>query len=347
MLQRVLTLGLIAAMTACAGGAPNEGAASSSGAASSGTASSATSASIGPSSASAHAEPAARPTLSDRVVFVDAARARERLGAEDEFTRTLGDFDRSARVGSAAPVTDKAFREFAAKQALDWPEAAKANWRDAVGRLSKAVEGLALELPPEVELIMTTGHEEFDAPHTRGPAIVVPESTVRTTKDPFGLLAHELFHVLSRHQPKLRERLYPILGFHKIKPVAYPDKLAARRITNPDAPVFEYAITVERSGGAGKVDVVALYYSKYDVQATIRAGLMGSLSLDLLEVATGALLDVDATDYLARASLNTEYAIHPEETMADNFALLAALRAGRDVHPKRPDILAAVEAALR
>jgi len=47
-------------------------------------------------------------------------------------------------------------------------------------------------------------------------------------------------------------------------------------------------------------------------------------------------------DYLARLGGNTQYIFHPEETMADNFALLVT---GRSV--PNPELLKRVAAALQ
>jgi len=35
------------------------------------------------------------------------------------------------------------------------------------------------------------------------------------------LLTHELFHILSRHNPALREKLYAVVGFHKCQELGF------------------------------------------------------------------------------------------------------------------------------
>ncbi len=51
----------------------------------------------------------------------------------------------------------------------------KANWNAVVGKLSDAMNGLNLHVP-NIDLIKTSGEEEFDAAYTRRHAIMFPES---------------------------------------------------------------------------------------------------------------------------------------------------------------------------
>ena len=41
---------------------------------------------------------------------------------------------------------------------------------------------------------------------------MLPRAVVDKDGATFGLLAHELWHVATRHQPALCDRLYPVLG---------------------------------------------------------------------------------------------------------------------------------------
>jgi len=286
------------------------------------------------------------------VVFATVDEARALLGTSDEFTRTMGDFDRSVRFGADRKLSEQAFLEYAAQQARAWPAETLPRWRGAVVAIAAAMKGLGLQFPSRVSLIVSTGKEELDAAYTRGNAIVIPLAIATRDADPFALIAHEMFHVASRHNPGIRDPLYGLLGFRRVARVSYPDEIAARRITNPDAISFEHAIRVQRKADDVALDVVALFYSKKSLSEAISAGLMASLALELVELpAAGTnvkprIIPVATTDYLARASINTEYAIHPEETLADNFALLLKRRAKRAFAAPRQDVLDGIEAEL-
>lgn len=284
------------------------------------------------------------------VVLASLDEARSVLGSSDDFTRAMGDFDRGVRMGSDAPSSERAFLEHAAAQARAWPSDVAARWASAATEIGNALRGLGLRFPPKVLLIVSSGKEEMDAPYTRGNAIIIPISTATRLSDPFQLMAHEMFHVASRHDPKIRDPLYAELGFRRVPLVAYPKEIAQRRITNPDAISFEHAITVKRKADGGMLDVVALFYSRKPLAEAIPAGLEASLALELVELPGGPdgprIIPVATTDYLERATINTEYAIHPEETLADNFSLILRRRAKRAPEIKRPDVLDKIEHSL-
>jgi hypothetical protein len=48
--------------------------------------------------------------------------------------------------------------------------------------------------------------------------------------------------VFSRYNPEVREKLYEIIGFYKVGEIELPEGLFERKISNPDAPVNEFAI---------------------------------------------------------------------------------------------------------
>ena len=195
-----------------------------------------------------------------------------------------------------------------------------------------------LQLPTGVNLVKTSGDEEGGAPYTRGTTIVFP-GLESLGGDEFvrKVLAHELFHVLSRNDPEVRQQLYASIGFFPCGEISHPESLAVRRITNPDAPRNEYAIEVTVSGETRTV--IPILYSRsatYDVE---RGGhFFEYLELQLLQIEPGAegrawaaseengnpiLFEVgDVVGFYEKIGCNTGYVIHPEEVLADNFALL-------------------------
>lgn len=284
-----------------------------------------------------------------QVAFATLDEARALLGSSDDFTRAMGDFDRGVRTGGDGPSDERAFLEYAAAQARSWPADVQPRWAAAATEIGEALRGLGVRFPPKVLLVVSSGKEEMDAPYTRGSAIIIPMATATRLSDPFQLIAHEMFHVASRHDPKIRDPLYANLGFRRVPSVAYPKEIAQRRITNPDAISFEHAIAVKRKADGGTLDVVALFYSKKPLAEAITAGLEASLALELVELGGPdgpRIIPVATTDYLERATINTEYAIHPEETLADNFSLILRRRAKREIKAPRSDILDKIEAAL-
>jgi hypothetical protein len=211
-----------------------------------------------------------------------------------------------------------------------------------------------------VLLVKSTGIQEFEAAHTRGNAIVLPVSNLDAAAGGdtgFRLLAHELFHVASRHAPALRDTLYPVLGFTAFAGVEYPAAFDARRVTNPDGFSLAHAISVEVGGR--RAEVVPFLQSESELPEAMKATDPTSLvGIYLLEVdlAAGRLvkdakggitpIPVGKTDYPKKVAHNSGYIIHPEEVMADNFAHLLERRGGHAVSVPEPAVLDDIEARL-
>ncbi|HET9475729.1 MAG TPA: hypothetical protein VFO82_17640, partial [Steroidobacteraceae bacterium] len=224
--------------------------------------------------------------LSERLDFSSRLRSRIILGLPDPWLRQLSDFDRGARLRTVAPVNTRQFLHFASRAALEWRADEIAEWTIQVQRLSRAARGLNVRLPP-VYLVKTTGAEEFDSAYTRGRAIVIPQRlaslAVADQRRAFFLLAHELFHVLSRMNPAQREALYSLLGFERVGGFDYPEELEATRLSNPDA--FEYSHALQVQSTTGPVDVLPVNQSRLPLaEAILLPSIFEALDIVLLAV---------------------------------------------------------------
>jgi hypothetical protein len=198
------------------------------------------------------------------------------------------------------------------------------------------------------------GQESAQAPYTRANGIVLPgQAAIPGYSDPM-VMAHELWHVASRHAPALATRLYAEIGFEPIAELAFPPQWTNLRIANPDAPSNLHAMRVQIEGRSAWITPVLVA-----ARTTLQPGetFFNVMQPRLLEVEPGrnggssraVLRDgqplwhaLDGPhDYLRRLGGNTGYVIHPEEAMADNVALLAtALRA------RNPELLARIKAVF-
>jgi hypothetical protein len=184
-------------------------------------------------------------------------------------------------------------------------------------------------------LIHTNGRKESGAAYTRGSAIILPRGMTGTSdRPPTRLIAHELFHVLSRNHPDWRDQLYAIIGFRNIGKVGLPDRLAGRRITNPDAPEIEHAIDVCVSD-QHKAMLMPSLLAKQPFSLDQRS-IFRYLDFKLMEIQQNeqsewvpvtvdgdvVFHDPSLPDFHRQIGRNTAYIIHPEEILADNFAML-------------------------
>jgi hypothetical protein len=211
--------------------------------------------------------------------------------------------------------------------------------RQSLGRLAKRLANLRLPLPPVIQLIRTTGEEENNAAYTRATAIVLPTRVL--SYDPTQLdrlLAHELFHLLSRHDGAVRARLYKIIDFEVCDPLKLPASLAERKVTNPDAPRIDCTISLPTKDGKTVVGAPILYSPTQQYDAKKGQSLFQSFVFRLLvverqreegpwrAVLNGAQAVVinprDEQAFLDKIGQNTNYIIHPDEILADNFVRL-------------------------
>jgi hypothetical protein len=279
----------------------------------------------------------ARLTPEAAIRFATAAEGRAAIVKEDAFTTNLSRFDLQARLKTDKEVTLKEWKEFVAQAVRPWEDAERQIVLEAVRRLNKRMMELKLPLPPIVELVRTTGEDESGRAYTRGQSIVLPPRVLGYAPEPLDrLLAHELFHVLSRHDNAVRAKLYRIIGFALCEPIAMPASLAERRITNPDAPLIDCTIELMAANGKLVTAAPVLYarVKQFDPAA-------GKTLIDYL---TPRLLVVEQRGGRWQASLvgdepvvidprkepaffekvgkNTNYIIHPDEILADNFVRL-------------------------
>ncbi|HAV63263.1 MAG TPA: hypothetical protein DCY13_12975 [Verrucomicrobiales bacterium] len=271
-----------------------------------------------------------------RIALATPERGRALLGERDEFIRALSAFDRSARIKREGAITETEFLEFVAGQVREWTAADTSVLEPAIQRVQGHLAGWRLALPETVWLIKTTGKEEGDAAYTRGNAVILPVAKLsESARQLERLLLHELFHVLSRHQPQLRDRMYGIVGFRRVGAVKLPQIWEDRRITNPDAPIIEHAITVKRDDRHFTA-MPFLYSREPEYRSVDRRSFFAFLEFRLLEIAEErdgwkpalrkgepVLHAPDSVSgFFEQIGRNTSYIIHPEEVLADNFALL-------------------------
>jgi hypothetical protein len=289
----------------------------------------------------------AAPAGAQELAFANIDQAKQILATKDAFVERLSPFDRAARLKTNRVVTEAEYLDFAASAALGWNEADRSVVSAAYDQVQAKIRALHLPLPPKFFVVKTTGQEEGDTVYTRQTAVMIPRSKIGDGLP--RLLAHELFHIASRANPALAERLYAVIGFSRCTEASYPANLAARKLTNPDAPRNDYCIRVTLDGRS--VAATPILFSRAETYDPVRGGeFFDYLQLGLLvRTAPGEALSTEkvvglqqVTGFFEQVGQNTQYVIHPEEILADNFALLVL-----DIpNVKSPAVLIALRRAL-
>ncbi len=214
-----------------------------------------------------------------------------------------------------------------------------------------------LKLPDTLTLIAVKGDTYGGTVYyTRENCIIVPLPQLFAGNEEhlLSVLVHEIFHVYSRRNKEKRIKLFAEIGFEPIDSLRWSDFLAERRLCNPDAVDCRYILRLPADNGAESLYVPVIYsrFSQYDPDFSFFQHLHFQLfPAEALQDSTGKPIEKAyainspnvGTDpqllpaFFERISRNTNYIIHPEEIIADNFRML--------VLQKIPSLRAANQAA--
>jgi hypothetical protein len=287
-------------------------------------------------------------------VFATPEEAAAALGASDDYTTQMTPLDRAARLKTDRAVSSEAYRQFAAEAARAWRPDERETLSADITRLVQALTELQVPAPPRILLIKTSGDEEGHAAYTRGDAIMIPEVMADGEKDSLEwILAHEVFHIVSRQNPALREQLYAAIGFVKVDPFPLPPDLAVHLVTNPDVQGNDHfaRVTVDDEEVCG-TPILVFRIDRYDPQQGddffhfIKDRFL--VSRHIAERKDGVPVDLRVapsnrvSGFDRQVGENTLYDIHPEEILAENFALLLT----KLEKPRSPEILDKIRAVF-
>lgn len=285
--------------------------------------------------------------------FAEPDEARALLAAADDWMLRTGPWQRALLLHRRPPVDLASFQAWQAQAVLAWDDAGRERWQAALAAITPALQRVRLPWPAQMQLVRTDGRESDEQPHTRGTAIVLPRQFEQQGYSDGEVLAHELWHVLSRHRSALASRLYTLIGYEPVAELAWPRAWAEIRLVNQDAPFNRHAMPVTLAGRPTWLMPVTVVG-----EGDARQGLLDRLETRLIEVRPGRGVAptrarqhagrpvwhaVEAVpEFLERLGGNTDYTSHPDETLADNFM---AWVSGRRV--ANPALLGRIETVLR
>lgn len=264
-----------------------------------------------------------------QVVVASQQQGAAAISAPDEYMIAVTAGDVSIwlrRPGSGRDVD--ALTQYLAANVLPWSAEERARLDAMIARVAPRLLGLAPWLPERVQIARFRTESSSGADFTRGSTIFF--SGLKPTDEAMDeRFFHELFHVLSRNNSARRDELYAIVGFQRCTPLVLDDALRARVLTNPDAPIVEYASQVSIDGHiVWATPLMVADISRY----TARSDLFDHVELRFMQLQRDphGVCVADASVALtqeqlggaviARAGGNTAYVLHPEELVAANFA---------------------------
>ncbi len=268
--------------------------------------------------------------------FLSNEKAVEVIIANDDFIKRLSAFDRASRMKTDKVISKEQYLKFLSLNVVSWTKSEIKVVSRIFDELYLAIYALNMDLPDQINFIMTTGKEEGNAAYTRSNAIILQKKRFSNYVELKRIIAHEIFHLYTRKNITVKEKLYNVIGFHKINEIEFPTVLKKKKITNPDAPINNYAIQINYKGNLRWV--VPILYSKTEKYIPEKGGeFFEYLQFMFIIVGKGKEANINSYDptepkflnisqfkgFFEKVGQNTKYIIHPEEILADNFSLLA------------------------
>lgn len=293
--------------------------------------------------------------LTDIILFASVEKSKSLLTQEDDFTHRWSPMDIDIRM-QKANSTKEELMNYIPTQVRAWNE----NEKNLLITILKgydqeiAEQGYDINFPDTIFLINTTLDEEFKGGtgYTRsnyvvlnGEKITQPDSLTKL------LVIHEIFHVLSRHDPELRAKLYKTIGFDLMDELQLSGDLAFYKLTNPDAPYNDSYIKLTHAGQTVECMMIVYAERKYtggSIKDYANIGFVKLTGANVKQIAEIGGEPVvynfeEITGFFEQIGRNTDYIIHPEEIMADNFAFTLL---GAKGHPN-PEIIDKIKMILK
>ena len=285
--------------------------------------------------------------------FADADEAAELLISNRTYYEGLTQNDLNYRMQTLG-ATLEALEAHAVKQTRDWTEVEMAAVDDAIAEIKATCAERGYELPATDGIVFakTTMQEECDAgAYTHGTQIYLGERVLGLAGTQDGdlrtyfrwIVAHELFHCLTRNHPDFRRDMYALLGFTvEDADYVFAPEVAERVIANPDVGHHNAHAAFDIDGEM-KECVVVFTTKPFEKPGDSFFDEMVTGLVPIDDLSKMYTFD-EAANFWDVFGRNTDYVIDPEEALADNFAY--TLTYGLDREYRTPGLIEAIDATL-
>lgn len=279
------------------------------------------------------------------VVFLDSTKAASAIIQDDKdgFYDQISKLDIEIQMKKTTAFVSRenaltAYKAFLKSEVKSWTTEEKLVMSDIFYKVKKLCDTISPRIfPGDISLIkVKTNHYGKDVYYTRGNNIMVPENIFPSpaVSEQLPVMIHEVFHILSRNNPALRNDLYSLVGFKKAdKTVQLNEAVSKKLLTNPDGISYQYLIELEGPNGIEKA--IPLITSRFTSYRNDNQMFFDYLNFDLYKLKdqpTAYEVESDAVgkttiplnstpSFFKKIKDNTQYIIHPDEIMADNFML--------------------------
>ena len=292
-------------------------------------------------------------TINYRLATAD--ETRKLMQGNTEYYAKMNQMDIDWRVRKEGSTLAE-LQTMAWQQTRDWTDAEREFMATIVGMITDSLNSIGCQLPVPSEIVFaktTQAEEGGSGGYTIKNIIFLGEmsvqaclpDTVRTAQENqllqrwfAELVAHELFHCVTRHSPVFRQKMYAQIGFTVMDhDITFPDAISKRMIINPDVEHIDNYATFTINGEKRRCELIVLYEKSW-AEASAEKGDQ-IVFFSFLKPVLVPLDDMskvyditEVSDFWDAVGLNTKYVIAPEECMADNFSYAVI----RGINPATP-----------
>lgn len=235
----------------------------------------------------------------------------------------IDDYLKELTVLNIQKITDgkcstlKDFLSHLPSTCIAWSDENLRRIRGIEGVINYQLDEVGFNLNMEVNIIQTNGKDSFELPYTRGDSIFIPVK--ENMKSELGsltahLITHEIFHIISRKFPQIRNPLYSLFGFNTLPERFDMKKFLPNYAVNPDAVYYDHSISVVHNDGKTYNAIPMIYFSN---DKKMRMKWENLILLN--ENYVPAFIDHRKKTTYNEMNFNTWYLSHPEEICAENF----------------------------
>lgn len=270
--------------------------------------------------------------LTEIVRFASIKRSKRLLTQEDKFTNSLSPMDIDIRMQKSNSTKDELLN-FIPTQVKKWHEKEKNILLSILEKIDNEIieNSYEIDFPDTIYFVKTTLDEEFEGAtgYTRSNYIVFNGNKITETNPLLiHIVVHELFHILSKQNPEFQAKMYKIIGFSLGNEIQLPDKLKYYKLTNPDAPFNNAFIKLKNNDQPIECMMITYADKKYSEGNLRDYAKIGFLKLTGSEVKKAeevngepVIISInDVSGFFEQIGQNTQYIVHPEEILGDNFA---------------------------
>lgn len=264
--------------------------------------------------------------------FASAAEGVERRYAQKHFFENLTQNDLDYRVMKKG-ATEEEYKDLIKASIRDFTDEEKTLIDNSIEFIEERFEEIGFVWPIDEEIVFICSNmkeEGETSAFTHAADIYIGSGFMKAifnAKAPsfyfYQVMAHEIFHVLSRNIPEFRKEMYEIIGFEICEPPAFSDEVRAHIISNPDVEDYDCAAIFTINGKPEKATIVfyAPDFDEKDPQSFIYTTYAAVVPYS---DPGKAYVYTEVEDFFDVVGRNTDYVISAEECIADNFSFAVA-----------------------